>query len=218
MEKRKMKRVFNLLIVDESGSMSVIEREALAGINETLMTIKAMQAKYENMQQMVTLLTFDSSHLKFIYENEPANNLKPLTSDMYNPCAATPLYDAIGAGIAKVNALTTEEDSVLVTIITDGYENSSREYKLHMIKNLIAKLKKQNWTFTFIGTDNLDVKETAAAMGISNNLSFAQDEEGTKKMFCCEKASRIRYNHCLNNNVPEMDAAYFDESLHPSKN
>lgn len=35
------------------------------------------------------------------------------------------LYDAIGMGIAKINALTTEDDSVLVTIITDGEENCS---------------------------------------------------------------------------------------------
>lgn len=47
-------------------------------------------------------------------------------------------------GIAKVNALTTEDDSVLVTIITDGEENCSEEYDSKMIKNLIEKLKKQN--------------------------------------------------------------------------
>ena len=34
-----MKRVFNLLVVDESGSMSIIRRQALVGINETLATI-----------------------------------------------------------------------------------------------------------------------------------------------------------------------------------
>ncbi len=88
-------------------------------------------------------------------------------------------------GIAKINALTTEDDnSVLVTIITaDGEENCSEEYDLKMIKNLIEKLKKQNWTFTFIGTDDLDVENIAHGMGIDNHLQFSEDEAGTKAMF-----------------------------------
>lgn len=79
-------------------------------------------------------------------------------------------------GIAKVNALTTEDDSVLVTIITDGEENCSEEYDSKMIKNLIEKLKKQNWTFTFIGIDDLDVENIAHGMGIDNHLQFSEDE------------------------------------------
>jgi hypothetical protein len=44
-----MKRVFNLLVVDESGSMSIIEHQALVGINETLTTIQKMQKTHKNM-------------------------------------------------------------------------------------------------------------------------------------------------------------------------
>ena len=143
-----MKRVFNLLVVDESGSMSIIERQALVGINETLTTIQKMQKTHKDMEQRVTLITFDSTHKKLFYDNVSAHHTKPLKSRDYNPCGGTPLYDTIGMGIAKINALTTEDDCVLVTIITDGEENCSEEYDLKMIKNLIEKLKKQNWTFT----------------------------------------------------------------------
>lgn len=160
-----MKRVFNLLVVDESGSMSIIERQALVGINETLTTIQKMQKTHQNMEQRVTLITFDSTHQKLFYDNVSARHASPLKTRDYNPCGGTPLYDAIGMGIAKINALTTEDDSVLVTIITDGEENCSEEYDLKMIKNLIEKLKKQNWTFTFIGTDDLDVESIAQNMG-----------------------------------------------------
>ena len=139
-----MKRVFNLLVVDESGSMSIIERQALVGINETLTTIQKMQKMHKDMEQRVTLITFDSTHKKLFYDNVSARHANPLNTRDYNPCGGTPLYDAIGMGIAKVNALTTEDDSVLVTIITDGEENCSEEYDLKMIKNLIEKLKKQN--------------------------------------------------------------------------
>ena len=206
-----MKRVFNLLIVDESGSMSIIKRHALVGINETLTTIQKMQETHKNLEQRVTLITFDSTHTNVFYDNVRASNANPLKAKDYNPCGATPLYDAIGMGIAKINALTTEDDSVLVTIITDGEENCSEEYSLKMIKNLIEKLKKQNWTFTFIGTDDLDVENIAMDMGIDNHLQFSEDEAGTKKMFARENRARERYNKCRAMDCKMEAGSYFEE-------
>lgn len=206
-----MKRVFNLLVVDESGSMSIIKRHALVGINETLTTIQKMQETHKNLEQRVTLITFDSTHTNVFYDNVRASNANPLKAKDYNPCGATPLYDAIGMGIAKINALTTEDDSVLVTIITDGEENCSEEYSLKMIKNLIGKLKKQNWTFTFIGTDDLDVENIAMDMGIDNHLQFSEDEAGTKKMFARENRARERYNKCRAMDCKMEAGSYFEE-------
>ena len=206
-----MKRVFNLLVVDESGSMSFIKHQTLMGINETLTTIQKMQKAHKNLEQRVTLITFDSTHKNLLYDNVNAHQAKPLKPQDYNPCGATPLYDAIGMGISKLNALTTEDDSVLVTIITDGEENSSEEYSLKMIKNLIGKLKKQNWTFTFIGTDNLDVESIAMDMGIDNHLQFAEDEAGTQKMFTRENRARERYNKCRAMGGVMEAGSYFEE-------
>lgn len=206
-----MKRVFNLLVVDESGSMSIIRRQALVGINETLATIQKMQKAHKNLEQRVTLITFDSTHTNVFYDNVRASNANPLKAKDYNPCGATPLYDAIGMGIAKINALTTEDDSVLVTIITDGEENCSEEYSLKMIKNLIEKLKKQNWTFTFIGTDDLDVENIALDMGIDNHLQFSEDEAGTKKMFARENRARERYNKFCSMDCVMEAGSYFEE-------
>ena len=206
-----MKRVFNLLVVDESGSMSIIKRHALVGINETLTTIQKMQETHKNLEQRVTLITFDSTHTNVFYDNVRASNANPLKAKDYNPCGATPLYDAIGMGIAKINALTTEDDSVLVTIITDGEENCSEEYSLKMIKNLIEKLKKQNWTFTFIGTDDLDVENIALDMGIDNHLQFSEDEAGTKKMFARKNRARERYNKCRAMDCKMEAGSYFEE-------
>lgn len=206
-----MKRVFNLLVVDESGSMSIIRRQALVGINETLATIQKMQKAHADLEQRVTLITFDSTHTNVFYDNVRASNANPLKAKDYNPCGATPLYDAIGMGIAKINALTTEDDSVLVTIITDGEENCSEEYSLKMIKNLIEKLKKQNWTITFIGTDDLDVENIALDMGIDNHLQFSEDEAGTKKMFARENRARERYNKCRAMDCVMEAGSYFEE-------
>lgn len=206
-----MKRVFNLLVVDESGSMSIIEKQALAGINETLGTVRMMQKKFPDMEQRVTLITFDSTHKKLFYDNVPAEKAVNLSSRDYRPCGGTPLYDAIGMGIAKVNAQAAEGDNVLVTIITDGMENCSQEYSLTMVKNLIEKLKKQGWTFAFIGTDNLDVEGMAHSMGIDNHLAFTEDAEGTNAMFERDRNARIRYNRCASEDAPMSTDDYFSE-------
>lgn len=190
----RTKKVYNLIIVDESGSMSIIHREALAGINETITTCQHMQKIHPEMQQRLTLISFDSDHFKLHYDDVNASKTRKLTMHDYKPCGATPLYDAIGKGIAKLNAQTEAEDNVLVTIITDGEENCSEEYNLKMVKNLIEKQKKLGWTFTLIGTDNLDVEGMAKAFSIDNHLEFCEDSENTRKMFERERKARSRFN------------------------
>ena len=206
-----MKRVFNLIIVDESGSMCVIEKQALLGLNETLETVKKMQKLHKDMEQRVTLITFDSDHKRYVFDNAPASQTHKLSTKEYRPGGATPLYDAIGLGISKLNAQTGDDDDVLVTIITDGEENCSEEYNLEMIKTLIEKLKKHNWTFTLIGTDNLDVEGMAGSMAIDNHLEFKEDEEGTKRMFAHERRSRARYNASVANKEQRPMGCYFKE-------
>lgn len=157
-QKETEKRVINLIIADESGSMSVIRDTTLAGLNETITTCQKMQEKFPTMDQRITLITFDSNHTKVIFDNIPALEAKPLSQKDYVPGAATPLYDAIGQAITKTYAQTEKTDNVLVTILTDGEENSSTEFDLKMVKRLIDKQKELGWTFTFIGTDDLDVE------------------------------------------------------------
>ena len=84
-----MKRVFNLIIVDESGSMCVIEKQALMGLNETIETVKKMQGLHEDMEQRVTLITFDSSHKRYVFDNVPARDTHKLTNKEYRPGGAT---------------------------------------------------------------------------------------------------------------------------------
>ena len=206
-----------MIIVDESGSMCVIERQALAGINETIETVKKMQQLHPDMEQRISRLTFDSGHKTFKYDNVKADNVNTLSARDYNPRGGTPLYDAIGISIAKLNAQTSEKDNVLVTIITDGEENCSEEYNLHMVKTLISKMKKQGWTFTLIGTDNLDVEGMAGSMNIDNHLAFTQDEEGTRMMFARENRARRRYNESLSIGCAMPAGDYFKEEEPDSK-
>lgn len=188
------KKVFNLIVVDESGSMSIIRKQAFEGLNETLETVKKMQEAHPELEQRITLMTFDSDHKTFLYDNKSGREAEKLAWNQYNPGGATPLYDAIGLGISKINAIAGKDDEVLVTVITDGEENCSVEYSLQMIKNLIEKLKEQNWTFTLIGTDNLDVESMARSMSIDDHLTFAEDAVGTQEMFAKEREARMCWN------------------------
>lgn len=211
-EQTNAKRVFNLIIVDESGSMEIIRRQAFAGMNETLQTVRQMQEKYPNQEQRVTLVTFDTSHTTWHYDNTPAKRTKNLAWKEYCPGGGTPLYDAMGKAISKMNAQVGENDNVLVTVITDGEENSSQEWTLKMIRTMIEKLKKQHWTFTLIGTDNLDVETMAHSFAIDEHMEFTEDAEGTKRMFERERRSRERYNRCLAENTPISKGLFFEEN------
>lgn len=209
--KETEKRVINLIIADESGSMSVIRDTTLAGLNETITTCQKMQEKFPTMEQRITLITFDSNHTKVIFDNIPALEAKPLSRKDYVPGAATPLYDAIGQAVTKTYAQTEKTDNVLVTILTDGEENSSTEFDLKMVKRLIDKQKEQGWTFTFIGTDNLDVEGMAHEMGIKSFLSFSRNCESTSKMFSKDRASRAIFCSRTFRDERIDDAKYFVE-------
>ena len=207
----KIKCVHNLIIVDESGSMSIIRKQAFTGMNETLQTVRQMQKKFPDQTQRVTLLTFDSGHTTWHYDDTPALKTRDLSWQAYSPGGGTPLYDAIGKGISKVMAQTDDGDHVLVTIITDGEENSSEEWTLKMVRTMIERLKKQGWTFTLIGTDNLDVETMARSFAIDEHLEFHQDIEGTRAMFARERRSRERYNCCVAEATPMPTGSFFEE-------
>jgi hypothetical protein len=83
--------------------------------------------------------------------------------------------------------------NVLVTILTDGEENASKEYSGMAIKNLIDELTLNRWTFTYIGADH-DVEKFAASISITNTMVFEKNEEAMKVMFAKENYSRQKYS------------------------
>ncbi len=95
--------------------------------------------------------------------------------------------DAIGRTITKIeNALhhTSEDEraeKVFVVIITDGYENASREFTYPMIKELIESKKGKNWEFIFLGA-NIDVAEESMRIGIARDraVKFKVDPKGVR--------------------------------------
>lgn len=185
-------RIFNLIILDESGSMSSIEKEAISGVNETIQTIRSAQKKFEEQEHLVTLVSFNSDAVKTIYDCISVDEVKELSNNEYIPNSCTPLYDAMGNALNQLRKKVADVDKVLVTIITDGYENASTEYNGYVIKKLVESLRTQGWVFTYIGA-NQDVEKVAATIAINNVMNFNTTSEGTCAMFEKERHSRMRW-------------------------
>ena len=186
--------IHNLLILDESGSMHSIYDQALSGANETIQSIRAAQQNYADQDQRFTFVTFNTvaPNVKTVIDDAPIGEVRDLTENDYHPNACTPLFDAMGMAITTLEGKVKEEDRVLVTIITDGLENASREYSGKAIKEMVGRLRKKGWTFVYIGA-NQDAVEVAREMDIQNSLNFSATEAGTRAMFDRHRRSKDIY-------------------------
>ncbi len=182
-------KIYNLIILDASGSMYDIENEAIAGVVETIQTIRVAQEENENQEQLFSLVVFNGKRIATVYDRMPITKVSDFSKNDYQPRDNTPLYDAMGDSITNLQRYINDDDNVLVTIITDGYENASKEWNHQRINQLVEDLKKKNWLFTYIGA-NQDALAVARDMGIDQSMNFMSNVEGTKAMFVKEKRSR----------------------------
>jgi hypothetical protein len=196
MEKKIEKtKVYNVIIMDRSGSMWDIRKPAIMGFNEVLGGVKAAQKKYaETQEQYITLVLFDSASIDEVHWNADPSKAEHLTTKTYVPGSSTPLYDAMGRTLTKLERELKgdENHSVLVTVITDGYENDSREYDLASVKALVEHLKDRGWTFAYMGTDH-DVHAVSIDLSITNVVKFEKTAEETLETFKKERRARERW-------------------------
>lgn len=191
-------RVYNIIILDKSGSMESIRKEAIDGCNETIGSIRAAQKKHQDTQEhYISLAAFCGCGIDMIYDKTPIDEAKELTWDKYSPCCMTPLFDAIGKTVKRMETYTKSiaefvDTAVLVTIITDGYENASREWNAAGVKKLIEACKREGWMFSFIGAGE-DIVKTATHISITNTVLWEQTSEGTKEIFNKENEARDRF-------------------------
>lgn len=187
--------VYNLIILDESGSMQDIRSQALSAINETLGGIRNTQNEYPQQHHFVSVVTFEGEGMKGVKvrrDRVPVEKVEDMTKKDYRPGGCTPLYDAMGSAISSLSKVVRDGDAVLVTVITDGEENSSLEYSGTAVKSLVAQMREQGWTFAYIGA-NQDAAEVARDLNISNALNYDATPTGAVCMSAKWEKARKKF-------------------------
>lgn len=180
--------VFNLIILDESGSMESVCEQTISGCNETLATVRAATAANpDKLHSLVSIYAFQSGAgepSRYLVKNANPNEVKNITSKDYIPLGCTPLLDAVGSTMSELMtvAATHEDATAIVTIITDGEENSSRQYSWQQVARIISQAKELGWTINLIGA-NIDVDAMASKINIDNRMAFTADDEDVNRMF-----------------------------------
>jgi len=172
-----------VIIIDKSGSMNGLEKDVVGGYNSLI-----AEQKKEEGSVLVTTIFFDTKY-KEIVSREDINILKELMPSDYRPSGCTALLDTVGNAITslKEKYAHIKEDElpehVIFSIMTDGLENSSREYTYKQIKTLIESQKKEGWEFIFQAA-NIDAFNEGDKLGISveDIAEFAANSKGVK---CC---------------------------------
>ena len=206
-------KVYNLIILDESGSMQSIKKTIMNGFNEVVQTIKSVALEYPEQEHTVTFVSFNSSGIKKIHENSKIESLNQIDDRSYQPNGGTPLFDAMGASFFNLNWIIEKENpknyNVLVTILTDGEENASKEHTGESIKEIIELYKSKNWTFTYIGA-NHDVNLFASRISINNVMKFETSEEDMQRMFIRDRNARMNYSKKIRD-FEDVSGDYFQQ-------
>ncbi|MES2648162.1 MAG: vWA domain-containing protein [Bacteroidota bacterium] len=188
-------QVHNLIILDESGSMEPIKESIIAGFNEIVQTVKGIQLRFPEQEHYISFVTFNGMGIKVHHLAAPVASLAVIDHTKYHPNESTPLYDTMGFSCLKLKEHLQFQTgyNVLVTILTDGEENASKEFNMLTIKKLVEELQTAGWGFTYIGTDH-DVEKAASKLSISNTMKFNKNAAGIQQMFAVEQESRSIYS------------------------
>ena len=180
-ENVEVTKIYNFVILDRSGSMMPLREVAVQGYNETLEVIRNAQQQYNLEQQNLVTLTLFKHEITNVFNCDTIQNMPNLLLTEYNPIGATAMLDAIGLSLTnlKTKLDSLQNATAVVTIISDGEENSSKKYKYKDVTNLIDKLKDQGVMFVFMGT-NQNVEMVSSALHIDDYKVFEYSTEGMK--------------------------------------
>jgi len=157
------------VMLDRSGSMESIKKTMESALNELMI------AHRKNPTTKFTLVQFDGENpYELVFENRSATEVPDI---VIHPRGSTPLIDCLCRTIDKtgdrLRAMRESErpDQVLMIVITDGQENSSREFTRKHVKDRISKQRNEyNWQFMFLGADERSIAE-ATSWGISPDFT-----------------------------------------------
>jgi len=211
-EVHRIPSIHTFFLLDRSGSMRSIADDVISGFNSYL----AEQQALAGDSMRVTLIQFDSQHpFDVVHEDLDVRNVPMLTTKTFQPRGGTPLYDAIGSTIKRMDdkvAAVIEEhgappDRVVVVVLTDGAENSSRKFSQEEVFQMVEQRKKeQQWAFVFLGA-NQDSYQQGAGIGISasNTQNYAFDGQGIQKAMKSLSRANTAQREAMQKSVGDME-------------
>jgi hypothetical protein len=161
-------RLYAHIVLDRSGSMVSCADDAVGGYNTYVASLPEAAR--------VSLTLFDSGGVDLV-RDAVAPEVAGLRPGEFEPRASTPLYDAIGRTVLEAEKRSAGFDRVALVILTDGYENASREFDRNRIRDLLKrKQEKDNWLVIYLGA-NQDAWAVGQQFGtdLANSLSFDAD-------------------------------------------
>lgn len=170
------------LILDRSGSMAGRETDVIGGVNSFIEEQKKLPDPAS-----VAFVRFDTQAIERFRPMMALSEVKPLITDEFQPRGGTPLLDAVGQTVTALDEDWKREqpERCICVIVTDGQENSSREYTKSKIKELIqSRQDSGKWAFIYLGA-NVDAFAEACSMGISlSNIGGYQNTSlGNKALY-----------------------------------
>lgn len=141
------------ILLDRSGSMDNLWKEALGSINAYVEKL--------SKETKVYMAVFDTEY--DVVRQSNAGSWKPITKDEIAPCGMTALFDA-SARIMQ-HAIDDNADKAVIVVMTDGEENSSRNFKQLDVKSLVSKLDQRKYELVFLGANFDKVGDVAQTYG-----------------------------------------------------
>ena len=179
-DKKQEKTTDIVLLLDKSGSMSTLKNDTLGSLKTFIEEQKKAKGKAN-----FTLILFSS---EYDYNVQFSCNIKDCPEIIYNPSGQTALLDAIGktveGTIARIKDMKNKPDKVILAILTDGEENSSKEYKFDAIKKIIeTQEKEEKWDVIYLGANQNAIK-VANNIGIqhSKSMTYGANLIGTQNV------------------------------------
>lgn len=195
-------------LLDRSGSMLSIREDTVGGFNAFI----AEQRQHAG-DCRVTLAQFDDRY-EVVYADRPIADVPGLD---LQPRGTTALLDAIGRLVTDAGAHLAslpEDDrpgTVIVGIMTDGYENASQEWTHPAIKALVQQqTKTYRWEFLYMGADQ-DAIEVGTSLGVPANRSVTYSRNASGPAMAATSAMVGRLRAARASGAPAMDVGYTPE-------
>lgn len=183
------------LVLDRSGSMESIRADTIGGVNRFLEDQKTCSG-----EAVFSLHQFDTQH-ETVHVGKPIKDVPALTHETFVPRGGTALLDAIGRSIngagARLSAMPEHErpGKVLFVVVTDGEENSSKEFSQAKIREMIkAQTEIYKWEFIYLGA-NQDAFKVGEAMAFTsaNIANYKPTSAGVEMAYCSASTAATNY-------------------------